>query len=198
MAIRRKNLTTLALNLATVLGVLCCILFIVWGIRHHIFSSKEAMEQFLEPFGIWGPVIFIIIQIVQVIVPIIPGGVSCLAGVVLFGAGWGFLYNYIGIVIGSICAFAISRRYGSPLVQQMINPKTYERYSTWLNQGHRFDKCFALAIFFPVAPDDALCYLAGLTKMTMKRFTAIIVLCKPCSIFLYSLGLTGLMNLFSI
>ena len=35
-----------------------------------------------------------------------------------------------------------------------------------------------------------LCYLAGTTKMTWKQFTAVIVLGKPFSIALYSLGLT--------
>ena len=38
--------------------------------------------------------------------------------------------------------------------------------------------------------DDFLCYLAGTTKMTWKQFTAVIVLGKPFSIALYSLGLT--------
>ena len=44
------------------------------------------------------------------------------------------------------------------------------------------------------APDDLLCYIAGLTKMTLKKFTAIILLGKPGSILLYSLGLTGIME----
>ena len=39
-----------------------------------------------------------------------------------------------------------------------------------------------LAIFFPVAPDDFLCYLAGLTRMSLKKFSAIIFLGKPASI----------------
>jgi len=47
-----------------------------------------------------------------------------------------------------------------------------------------------LAIFFPVAPDDFLCWLAGTTKMTLGRFSAIILLGKPASIALYSLGLS--------
>ena len=53
----------------------------------------------------------------------------------------------------------------------------------------KFDVLFAAAIFFPFAPDDLLCYLAGLTKMTSRRFLAIILLGKPVSIALYSLGL---------
>ena len=40
-----------------------------------------------------------------------------------------------------------------------------------------------------MAPDDFLCWLAGTTDMTFRRFTAIILLGKPASIALYSLGL---------
>ena len=53
----------------------------------------------------------------------------------------------------------------------------------------RFERLFALAIFFPIAPDDALCLMAGLTKMSVKKFTLIILLAKPASIYLYSLAL---------
>ena len=66
------------------------------------------------------------------------------------------------------------------------------KYSSWTEQNNRFARLFALAIFFPVAPDDFLCYLAGTTSMTWRRFTAIILLGKPFSIALYSLGLTVL------
>lgn len=58
----------------------------------------------------------------------------------------------------------------------------------------RFDKLFALAIFLPIAPDDFLCYLAGTTAMTWKKFTAIIVLGKPFAILLYSLLLSTTWN----
>ena len=50
-------------------------------------------------------------------------------------------------------------------------------------------KLFALAIFLPVAPDDALCLMAGLTNMSVKRYTLIILIAKPLSIFLYSMAL---------
>lgn len=52
-----------------------------------------------------------------------------------------------------------------------------------------FDKWFALAIFFPAAPDDLLCFLAGVTSMSFKKFLIIILLGKPLSIAAYSLGL---------
>lgn len=155
-----------------------------------IFSSQENLRTFIAGFGIAGGLVFVFIQIVQVVIPIIPGGVSCLAGVILFGAGMGFLYNYVGICIGSVLAFLIARAYGRPLLEKMFDPGLLKKYENWTQTRNRFAKLFALAIFLPVAPDDFLCYLAGTTGMSLKMFTVIILLGKPCSIAAYSLGLT--------
>ncbi len=174
---------------ATALGLAGAAAFMVYGWRSGIFSSREAMEAFLEPFGPGAPVMFILIQIIQVVIPILPGGISCLGGVVLFGPVRGFIYNYAGICVGSLLAFLLARQYGRPLVESMVSRSACEKYGRWLDNGKKFDRFFAAAIFFPVAPDDLLCYLAGLTKMSVKKFTAIIVLGKPASIALYSMGL---------
>ena len=61
------------------------------------------------------------------------------------------------------------------------------KYDKWSEEKDRFDKMFALAIFMPVAPDDFLCYLAGTTTMSWKKFIAIILIGKPFVIFLYSM-----------
>lgn len=164
-------------------------LFLYYGLENNLFSDMNSLKQFIAEGGIWGPLIFVLIQIIQVVIPIIPGGVSCAAGVVLFGPWAGLLYNYVGIVIGSFINFYLARKYGTTLVKSFVSESTYDKYSNWLDKGKKFDKFFALAIFFPVAPDDFLCMLAGLTKMSLKRFSAIILLGKPASIAMYSLTL---------
>lgn len=161
----------------------------VYGWQAGIFTSQEAMESFIMRFGMAGGIVFILIQIIQVVVPIIPGGVSCLVGVLLFGAWKGFLYNYIGICIGSAAAFFIARKYGRALLHAMFDEKLLRKYEGWTQKNNRFTKLFALAIFFPVAPDDFLCYLAGTTKMRAEVFLAVILLGKPLSIAAYSMGL---------
>ena len=72
----------------------------------------------------------------------------------------------------------------------MFSEKTIARYSHGTEEKGRFARLFALAIFLPVAPDDFLCYLAGTTEMSWRRYTLIILLGKPFAIALYSLGLT--------
>lgn len=78
------------------------------------------MQQFVNRFGMIGALIFVLIQIVQVVFPIIPGGISCLAGVLLFGAIPGFFYNYIGICVGSCIAFGIARSLGRPVLYKDV------------------------------------------------------------------------------
>ena len=159
-----------------------------------IFASPEALQQYLIQFGMMAPLIFMVIQITQVVFPIIPGGLTCVAGVLCFGPVWGFVYNYVSIGVGSCINFLLIRKFGKPLLIRLSSPRLYQKYVGWLDKGERFDRMFAIAIFLPVAQDDFLCMLAGLTKMTFKKFVMIIAVCKPCSIFLYSVGLSSILT----
>lgn len=171
----------------------------VIGYKKGIFTDETQMELFLNSCGIFAPLFFVFIQAVQVIIPILPGAVGCVYGVMFWGPLKGFIFNYIGICIGSIGAFLIARRFGQRLVIQMTGEKFYDKYSKYLEMENRFEKIFALLIFLPVAPDDFLCYLAGISKMDLKKFVTIILLGKPAAIFLYSMGLnTVLQKAFSM
>ena len=99
------------------------------------------------------------------------------------------MYNYVGICGGSIWAFLIARAYGRECVRRVTSEKFYNKYSPFMN-SRKFTILFALLIFSPVAPDDFLCYLAGITDMKLSKFTIIILLGKPLAIFMYSFALT--------
>ena len=178
-----------AVNIVTILCTAAMISFVIYGLKSGIFTDRAMMEELVSRGGIWGPVTFMIIQMVQVVVPVIPGGITCAVGVVVFGPWYGLLYNYIGIVAGSCINFYLARRYGQCLVKFFVKEETYNKYITWLEKGKKFDKFFAAAIFFPCAPDDVLCMIAGLTKMSWKKFSPIILLGKPASIAAYSMAL---------
>lgn len=177
------------INILTITSLLLMLIVYIIAWKHGLFTDQNALKAFLEKSGIWAGTIFILLQILQVIFPIIPGGLGCLAGVLLFGAWYGFLYNYIGICLGSFFAFLIARTYGSGLLKKMFSTRLLEKYGKWATDQRTFDKMFALAIFLPMAPDDFLCYMAGTTQMKLSVFCLILLLGKPASIALYSLGL---------
>ena len=184
-----REKTRKLLNIATIVSLSVIVVLTIYGVKTGLLTDRDKLEMLVKKSGIWGPVLFIIIQMVQVVLPIIPGGITCGAGVVIFGAWHGLLYNYIGIVAGSMINFYLARRYGQCFVKYFVKEETYEKYIGWLEKGKKFDKFFAFAIFFPCAPDDVLCLIAGLTRMTWKKFATIILLGKPASIAMYSLAL---------
>ena len=189
-----RSVEKTALQVVSFTGFALCLLVALWGWQTGVLTSQERLQALVARCGMAGALLFTVFQAVQVVVPILPGGLGCLAGVLLFGPVWGFVYNYVGICIGSLMAFAVARNCGKPLLGLLFSEKTIQRYSHWTEEKGRFARLFALAIFLPVAPDDFLCYLAGTTEMSWGRYTAIILLCKPFAIALYSLGLTLVWN----
>lgn len=157
------------------------------------FNSLESFQKYIGGFGIFAPMILIFIQLSQVVLPILPAVVGYTAGSVLFGWFGGFLCNYIGISIGSLLAFYLARRYGASFVQNHVSQETYEKYAHW-TQKKGFLWFLILTIFLPVAPDDLICFLAGLTAISWKRFCVIILLLKPWCLLLYSLFFANLIQ----
>ena len=184
----------IAVKISTIIGLSGVAAFAVFGWHKGIFASNEAFSAYILSFGIAAAVLFTVLQAVQVVIPILPGAIGCVAGIFAFGPVWGLIYSYVGISVGSIAAFLISKRYGMPMVQKFVSRKKLDKYMNWLEKGHKFDKFLAFMIAFPVAPDDILCFMAGLTKMSLKKFSAIIFLCKPPAIALYSLTLAGVIS----
>ena len=181
-------------NYITGLGIIVCLIFVVFGYQKGIFTSPEALRSFLDSLGILAPLGFMAFQIVQCVIPIIPGGLSCVIGVMVFGPVYGFIYNYISISIGSTINFLLAREYGKNLVLKLVSQKTYDKYISWIEKGKKFDKIFAIAMFAPCSPDDLLCFLAGLSEMSLKKFVIIILTCKPWSILAYSMGLSAVIT----
>lgn len=185
MTIERRTI-----QVFSVIGFAACVFLTIWGWKTGVLTSQEQMQALVTRCGTAGILLFVLFQAVQVVVPVLPGGLGCLAGVLLFGPVWGFVYNYVGICVGSLAAFAVARSCGKPLLSMLFSEKQIAKYSSWAEERNRFARLFALAIFLPVAPDDFLCYLAGTTDMSWRRYTAIILLGKPFAIALYSLSLT--------
>ncbi|MGV8000492.1 hypothetical protein PJP08_29240, partial [Mycobacterium kansasii] len=84
----------------------------IYAYRHGIFQSTDSLQVFIQQFGQYAVLIFILLQIIQVIIPILPGGISSVVGMLMFGTGWGLVYSYIGLVIGEALGFLLVHYYG--------------------------------------------------------------------------------------
>ncbi|MBQ8681975.1 MAG: TVP38/TMEM64 family protein [Bacilli bacterium] len=182
--ISNNNLKNL-FKFITIIITITIMLFIIKALKLGIFEDKTILINYIEQAGILAPIFFIILQLSQVIIPIIPGGMSCVAGVLAFGPITGFIYNYIGIIIGSIIAYHLSKKYGLKIIEKFFPKETITKYQSYI-KTNTFNKIFLIGILFPGFPDDLLCYIAGISSMKFKTFLTIILLGKPLSLTMYS------------
>lgn len=172
---------------ALILLLLISGVFIIKGALDGHFESEKTLRAYIDSFGFFGPMILTLIQLFQVVIPVLPGFLGCIVGAGIFGTAGGFFCNYLGISAGSILAFLLAQRFGVSLVQKMVPMEKYEACVEWVNNKRSYTVALFLAILLPLAPDDFFCYFSGLTGMSTRKFVWIIILGKPWCILAYSI-----------
>ena len=135
-------------------------------------TNAEALRTWLDQFGIFAPIVFIGLQALQVIVAPIPGQVVALVAGYLFGPLAGTVYSLTGVLIGSAVAFSLSKRYGRSFVEKVIHEDVIARFDGFVDTVG-IPGLFAFVII-PGLPDDAICFLSGLTKWSLPTFIGVI------------------------
>lgn len=174
------------MTIITVIVTILLVAFIIYAVKMNLLTSPEVLVDRIKKYGVIGPMIFLLLQIVQVVFPVIPGGASCLVGPLAFGPIEGFIYNYIGLTLGSLVAYMLSRNFGLPLIEKLFKEETINKYLKYI-KTKKFETIFFLGILLPGAPDDLLCYISGISNLTFRKFFIIILICKPLTLIFYSL-----------
>lgn len=174
-------------------GIVCAIIFSVifyvlcftGGIK--FITDQQSLQNYINGFGAGAVVIYILFSYLQVVVLPVPGSVTVAAGVVLFRWLPCALYSFIGIVLGSITAFAIGRLIGYRAVCWIVGKDDLDK---WLNRIKGKDYLIlSLMFLLPMFPDDILCFVAGLSSMTWPYFLVMIVITRLISCFTVSFSL---------
>ena len=135
---------------------------------YSFFVSRKKVVHFVNSFGPLSVVIFIGLQILQVIVAPIPGEVNGFIGGYLYGPVLGTFYSTIGLTIGSWLAFLLARWLGLPFVEKIINPQIIQKYDHFME--HRGTLITFILFLIPGFPKDAISYIIGLSHMKTSIF----------------------------
>jgi uncharacterized membrane protein YdjX (TVP38/TMEM64 family) len=143
----------------------------IWEMGVHVYntlSDREAVGSFILSWGMAAPIIFIGMQILQVIIAPIPGEASGFIGGFLFGAFNGFLYSSIGLAVGSLINFTIGRLMGKRFIRKLIPAAQIKQLDKLV---HRQGAVILFILFlFPGFPKDYLCLFLGVSDISFKLF----------------------------
>jgi uncharacterized membrane protein YdjX (TVP38/TMEM64 family) len=160
------------LIIGLLLAAIIALCAIYWTDIMNIIRSPESIQAWLEGFGPWAPAVFIAAQFLQVVVFVIPGEVTQLAGGFLFGIGWGLVYSVIGIGLGSTFAFLVARKLGLAFVTRLFGATQVAKFEAFLSSSKALVAFFLLFVI-PGIPKDILCYVAGLSYLPLPLFLAV-------------------------
>lgn len=168
----QRNFIAALLLLAELMVLVVLIKIIAYYNLFYFIGDINRFADFIRSFGALSPIVFIILQILQVVLFIIPGEVTGFVGGYLFGSFAGTIYTTLGIILGSYFAFALARKFGRPFVERMIGQKYTKKLDSFSEK--KITMIFFLIFLLPVFPDDIFCFLAGITKMKLKTYLIIV------------------------
>ena len=146
-----------------------------WEPLMRFFSDPAQIRTAIHNAGIFGPLVFILLQAAQVILAPVPGAATGALGGVLFGY-WGILLTVIGSAIGFFIVILLSRRFGRPLLEKFFSKKDIEKFDFLI--GSRAELPIFIIFLLPLFPDDLVAYLAGLTNIKLSRLMWLSVIAK--------------------
>lgn len=152
-------------------------------------NSVEDFRAYIGSFGSCAVIIFILMQILQVVVLPIPGFVAVGAGVLSFGVWKGALFSLIGIMSGSLIAFFLGKFLGYKAVCWLVGKKILDNVLIKVKGKDKFVLTFMF--LFPFFPDDVLCFVAGLSSMSNLYFVIMILITRIISVYTTSFSLNG-------
>jgi uncharacterized membrane protein YdjX (TVP38/TMEM64 family) len=136
---------------------------------YQLLIDRERTEALIAASGPHvAPLIFMGIQLLQVILAPIPGEATGFIGGYLFGAARGFAYSSVSLAIGSWINFIIGRFLGRQFVRRVIPEAKLRKIDQTVT--HHGSLVILLLFVFPGFPKDYLCLFLGVTAMPLKLF----------------------------
>lgn len=188
----RRTAGKLGLMLLAVVLILALLLILfgpeLWALLVRFFqflSDKEKTSVYIEGFGPAAPLIFMLIQVLQVMFAPVPGEATGFIGGYLFGVLRGFLYSSLALSLGSLINFGVGRFLGRRYVRKLIPPRHLKRFDKMIKREG------ALVVFIlfilPGFPKDYLCLFLGLSALPTKIFFFMATIGRMPGTFILSL-----------
>ena len=170
--------------------LLVLIFFVFIGYEYYfnysyMLKDPNILKGVILSYGNFSILIFVLMQVLQVVVFFIPGEFIQIAGGYIFGTFLGGLLSIIGITFGSIMAYFISNRYGKPIVEKLILNKKIRFFKKILNAGSKKVVIFVFYLI-PGIPKDALAYICGVSNISFTDFLIYSTLGRIPGVFISS------------
>ena len=166
-------------NNRTIKIIIAAILLLVVGFSLYIgykiailIKQPDVFRNWIESFGIYAPLAYVLITMCQIMIPLIPGEPMELVAGYAFGGLKGTLLCFAAESLGSIAVLYLVRKFGRKIVELYFDKDKIDSLK-FLNANEKRTILYAMIFIMPGTPKDLLCYYGGLTDIDMKTLILI-------------------------
>jgi len=163
MANRSRALIKLAVLVAFIVGAILIVRYT--PVKDYLVA--DSLGLFLEKAGFWAPLIFILVYAAGVCF-FIPGTLLTGLGAAIFGPYQGFIWVWIGAMLGASAAFFIGRTLGREFAASLIGDKL-KRYDDGIARNGFATVLYLRLVYFPFTPMN---FGMGLTKVRFVDYVS--------------------------
>ena len=160
--------------LLVILAVAALSVGIYFTLRALGVTSIEGIREIIAKCGALGWIVFIALFILcSTLLCFIPGTSATFIAVsiILFRALEGFIISTISVFLSSSLMFVIGNTLGEKAAVKLVGKDSLEKAQKLLDMKSKM--LLPLMFLFPIFPDDALCLVAGMTKMRYWYFAIV-------------------------
>jgi len=192
----KKSKKPLIISAAIIISVVAAYFFIpavnqffdeAWSVLTS--DDEERIKLWVSQFGWIGPMVLILIMVLQMFLLVIPSLALMIVSILAYGPVWGSLIVFASIFTASSVGYFIGRYFGPVIVERLIGKKSEKKIESFID-----DYGFWAVIVTrlnPILSNDAISFVAGILKMGYWKFIGATLLgISPLIIFIAILGRT--------
>ena len=139
---------------------------------HEIFNvlvskDERKIESWVQKFGAAGPLVLILVMMVQMFLFVVPNILVMIISIVIYGPVWGSIISLVGVFCSSSLGYALGRYLGPVTVNKLIKPQTQVKVSDFIE--HYGVGAIAITRLASLS-NDSLSIVAGLLKMSYRKY----------------------------
>lgn len=168
--IRASTRQKIIIGCALLTVILCIFSYVFFGKKIlKIVAEPQLFQNWLDRFGAFDEIIFIIVRAVQTVIKFIPAEPLEIGSGYAWGAIPGMIYCMIGNMIGTLVIIFLVKKYGEKIINFFLPTKKHVLISMFKNNEKVYLFLFFLYLI-PGSPKDGFTYLIGILPVRVVPF----------------------------
>ena len=174
----KYNKVRAAFNLLVLCIFIIAIPLYVWVFHKDFIRSIDSIQEVIELLDAnktAAVLIYLGLQITQIIVSVLPGQVFQIAAGYYFGFFMGLVYSLIGAAIGTTITYFVAKWLGADSIKVLFGKEKIDKILNLLNSNRAYNVVFLLYLI-PGIPKDLIGYAAGTSRVNFRIILVISII----------------------